>query len=544
MSALQSTEFDVLPLVATPVTIRLDGRQLTLAQLVGVAVQAGESHYEYELTDEARVRMADSVAALRRLIAEGQAIYGVTTGFGDSANRQISPAKVDALQRNLLRYHRSGTGPLAPDDVVRATILIRANCAARGNSAIREEPIELLLNLLRHDILPMVPQRGSVGASGDLTPLAYIASALVGEGDVRCGGVEMSAAAALAEHGLQPVELQAKEGLALVNGTSFSTAYLVLAVAEATRLAAMAELCTAFVTEVRRGLADTFMPFPHEQRPHVGQITAARNIRRFLDGSKLAIFQANLANAAAASDGYAELNRHVQDPYSIRCAPHVIGVLRDTMEWVQRWMVTEINASTDNPLIDASNGAVHNSGNFYGGHVAQAAQALAAAAASVADLLDRQLQLVVDVKYSNGLPANLAAWPNGAEAGLHHGFKAAQLTASALTAEALQLTMPASSFSRSTESHNQDKVSMSAIAARHARTTVELSIEVAAIHLMALAQAAELRGVDELAPETRRSYLAIRKHVQFVAVDRALADDIKQMTTLIRSGEMEGDFDE
>jgi len=340
----------------------------------------------------------------------------------------------------------------------------------------------------------------------------------------------------LARYDLHPVELQAKEGLALVNGTSFSTAYLALAYWQAQELIQVAELCTALATEVRRGPYEPFAPFAHLQRPHPGQIRSAESIYRWLAGSRLTISDADLAKGAdAARDGYAELDRHLQDPYSIRCAPHVIGVLRDTLSWVGEWLTTEINASTDNPLVDSATGTLYNSGNFYGGHVAHAAQALSAAVAGVADLLDRQLQLIVDSRYSQGLPANLIA-PRPGEAGLHHGFKGAQIAASALTAEALHLTTPVSSFSRSTESHNQDKVSMSTIAARHCRTVVELVIEVAAIHLLALAQAADLRGANLLAPRTQRVYRTVREHIPFVSADRPLDRDIQQLADLISSG--------
>ena len=512
----------------------LNGYQLTLDQVQRVAAQPGR--YTYDLSTEARGRMTASVETLQKLIATGAAVYGVTTGFGASADHQVSTEKTLALQRNLLRFLRVGSGPYAPDEVVRVTMLIRANCAARGNSAIREEPIELLLSLLRHDIVPCIPERGSVGASGDLAPLSYLAAALTGEGIVRCDTEVISAASALARYGLNPVELQAKEGLALVNGTSFSAAYLALAYTKAHELIQVAELCTALATEVRCGPREPFAPFAHLHRPHLGQIASAESIYHWLDGSRLTISDADLAKgAAAARDGYVELDRHLQDPYSIRCAPHVIGVLRDTLRWTGEWLTTEINASTDNPLVDVDAGMLYNSGNFYGGHLAQAAQALSVAAAGVADLLDRQLQLIVDSRYSQGLPANLVA-SQQTETGLHHGFKGAQIAASALTAEALHLTMPVSSFSRSTESHNQDKVSMSTIAARHCRTVMELATEVAAVHLLALVQAADLRGADLLALETQRVYRAIRQHVPFVTVDRPLDNDIQRIVNLIGLG--------
>jgi histidine ammonia-lyase/phenylalanine ammonia-lyase len=520
----------------------LDGYRLSLNDIAHIATQPGSR--VIELSDRALARMDASVRVRDKLISSGEAIYGGTTGFGDSSNHQIGSDRAAELQRNLLRFLRVGTGPSAPDDIVRATMLIRANCAARGNSGVREQPVRLLLQLLRNEILPVVPERGSVGASGDLAPLSYIAAALTGEGTVRCRGQEVPAADALRASGLVPVELEAKEGLALVNGTSFMTAYAVLACGEAAELTWAAELCTALAAQLRRGSSDQFAAFPHTHRPHPGQVRSAAVIRGLLAGSALTVHDTDLNGTALASNpmsagtGYVELERHLQDPYSIRCAPHVIGVLRDTLDWAASWLTTEINSSNDNPLFDAATQTSHNSGNFYGGHVAQAAQAVSTAVASVADLLDRQLQVVVDAKYNNGLPANLVVPVelDHPAAGLHHGFKGAQIAASALTAEALHLTMPVSSFSRSTESHNQDKVSMGTIAARHARTVVQLTSEVAAIQLLALCQAADLVGPGRLSTATRDVHAYVREHAAFVTADRPMDTEIRHVATLLRSG--------
>jgi phenylalanine ammonia-lyase len=520
-------------------SIIIDGYQLSLAEVARVA--AGPPGYSFELSKDARVRMRASVDAKDRLITSGIPIYGVTAGFGDSSGHQIGPEKTAALQRNLLRFLRVGIGSMAPFDVVRATMIIRANCAARGNSGIREEPIALILALLERDILPLIPERGSVGASGDLVPLSYLAAVLTGEGMVHHLGVELSATDALIRNGLQSVELLAKEGLVLVNGTSFMAAYAALAFAEASELVWVAELCTSFVTELRHGSRDQFTAFPHVHKPHPGQITSAANIFELLASSCLTVNDSDLA-APSIPDGHAylKLERRIQDPYSIRCAPHVIGVLRDTMTWVEQWLTHEINSSNDNPLFDVETDVVHNSGNFYGGHVAHAAQALTSAVASVADLLDRQLALLVDEKFNLGLTPNLIARvdPDDPNAGVHHGFKGAQIAASALTAEALHLTLPAGSFSRSTEAHNQDKVSMGTIAARHARTAGELTSEVAAIHVLALCQAADLVGAGQLSIATGRLHKFVRSSSLPVDEDRPLDAEIRLMGHLIRSGSL------
>lgn len=520
-------------------TIELDGHSLSLSTVRRVATQPGRRRVV--LAADASARMVASQESKDRIVESGIPIYGVTTGFGDSSGRQISADKAVALQRNLLRFLRVGTGAIAPDEVIRATMLIRANSAARGHSGIRLAPVRLILALLEQDLLPAIPERGSVGASGDLAPLSYLAAALTGEGTLRRQGSSLDAAEAMHVDGLVPVELGSKEGLALVNGTSFMAAYAALALAEATELAWAAELCTALSTEIRRGSRDQFAAFPHEHKPHPGQVSSAANIHRMLAGSRAAVVDADLVGPGSSQERrYQELDRRIQDPYSIRCAPHVIGVLRDTVAWAEDWVTTEINSSNDNPLFDADTDAVHYSGNFYGGHIAQAAQALSAAVASTADLLDRQLAVLVDDKFSFGLTPNLVMPTDAddADAGLHHGFKGAQIAASALTAEALHLTMPVSSFSRSTEAHNQDKVSMGTIAARHARTVVGLASQVTAIHLIALCQGADLVGVEQLCGTTRTAHTYVRELSPLLSTDRPLDEEIESVAALLRAGDL------
>ncbi|MFF4594242.1 histidine ammonia-lyase [Amycolatopsis sp. NPDC001319] len=520
-------------------TIELDGRNLSLAAVRRVATRPGRQRVT--LSAAAAERMTASQESKDRIVASGIPIYGVTTGFGDSSGRQVSADKAAALQENLLRFLRVGTGAAAPDEVVRATMLIRANSAARGTSGIRLEPVELILSLLQHDLLPVIPERGSVGASGDLAPLSYLAAALTGEGTLCRQGRALDAADALRAAGLASVSLRAKEGLALVNGTSFMAGYAALAIAEAAELAWAAELCTALSTEVRRGSRDQFTAFPHEHKPHPGQLESAASVYRMLAGSPAVVSDVDLVGPGSSDERrYLELERRIQDPYSIRCAPHVIGVLRDTLTWAEDWLTTEINSSNDNPLFDADTDTVHYSGNFYGGHVAQATQAVSTAAAGIADLLDRQLAILVDEKFSYRLTPNLVVptAPDDPEAGLHHGFKGAQIAASALTAEALHLTTPMSSFSRSTEAHNQDKVSMGTIAARHAHTVVHLTSQVTAIHLLALCQAADLSGVDQLGGATRAAHTYVRGHSDFLAADRPLDTEIEAVAALVRSGEL------
>jgi histidine ammonia-lyase/phenylalanine ammonia-lyase len=509
---------------------------------VAWGARAPQQDVRTRIDGEAAARMAASVASRDKLIATHRPIYGVTTGFGDNGQFHIGPAKTAELQRNLITYHLNGTGPTASEDTVRATMLVRANCLARGYSGIRQEVVELILACLRAGVMPAIPERGSVGASGDLVPLCYLGNLLIGEGDAVVAGRTVPARQALAEHGLTPVVLEPKEGLALINGTSFMCGFGVLAARDAADLAVIADLCTAFTSEALLGNRGHFDPFIHRQKPHPGQVRSAARIRALLSGSRLATDQPQVLDPdpEIGRRGVSHLERIVQDRYSVRCAPHVTGVLDDTLEWAVRWLDVEINSTNDNPLFDPSGENVPSGGNFYGGHVGQAMDSLKSAVANVGDLLDRQLALMVDTKFNHGLTPNLAPPVDGndPEAVLYHGFKGMQIAASALAAEALKNTMPATVFSRSTESHNQDKVSMGTIAARDARNSVELVREIAAIHLLAACQAVELRGSEGLGQGTAAAFALIREHVAFADRDRRMDGDVAAIVELIRTGEL------
>ena len=516
----------------------LDGRSLTLDQIASVA-RAGTTT---RLTDDPPA--LEAIEASRRLVGElidqRVPLYGITTGFGDSVKRQIDPSRARELQAHLVADLGNGTGATTPVDVARAVVLIRANTLARGHSGVRIELVRTLVDMLNAGITPVIPEEGSVGASGDLVPLSYVAAAVTGTRTVRARGMERPSADALREAGIEPLVLEPKEGLAIVNGTSFMTAFAALAAADAQRLALIADVCTAMATEALRGISGPFDPFLHEEgKPHPGQIRSARNIRTFLRGSSLArSYEDAVAQVGALDGNYREMDLPIQDQYSLRCAPQFVGMLWDTLEWVERWLSVEINSTNDNPLFDTASGSVFSGGNFSGGHVALAMDSLKTAVASVADLLDRQLALVVDEKFNRGLTPNLIApvEHGDAEEGLNHGFKGMQLACSSLAAEALSKCMPLSAFSRSTECHNQDKVSMGSIAARQARDVVALTEKVAAIHLLALCQAADLRGPDGLGAATRHVYDLVRAHVSMLTTDRPMADDIHAVVRLLLDG--------
>jgi phenylalanine ammonia-lyase len=521
--------------VTTQTPLELDGTGLTIED----ALEVSRGGRTVRLSE----RAADAVRASRGLkddlMAREIPIYGVTTGFGDSAHRQIAPAKANRLQQNILRFMGCGTGPIAPPEVARVTMLLRANCLAKGNSGVRVELIERVLDLLDHDVLPFIPERGSCGASGDLAPLSYVGRALAGDGRVSYRGVERGAADVLGELGLEPFLLEAKEGLALTNGTSFMSAFACLAVGAARELADLADLMTAMASEALLGNRGHFNAFLFDAaKPHPGMITSARHVRELLADSQLVADSEELFAGGLDGAGFLELDRHVQDKYSIRCAPHIIGALRDVLTWVEQWLTIEINSSDDNPLFNVAGGRVESGGNFYGGHVGQAMDSLKVALANLCDLIDRQIAHVVDEKFNRGLTANLIPRfdPTHPEAGLHHGFKGLQLCASAMTAEAMHLCHPTTIHSRSTEAHNQDKVSMGTIAARDARSIVELAQNIAAINLMACCQALELRGVHRCSPRTRQAVELVRERVPFLDRDRYVDVDIAATAELIRTG--------
>jgi len=517
--------------------LELDGASLTIRD----ALEVSRRHRSVSLSGRAAAAVRASRSLKQELIEQEIPIYGVTTGFGDSAHRQISPAKAAKLQQNILRFMGVGTGPIAPPEVARVTMLLRANCLSKGNSGVRVELIERLLDLVNHDVTPFIPERGSCGASGDLAPLSYVGRALAGDGSVLHDGVPRRAGDVLAELEIEPFLLEAKEGLALTNGTSFMSSFACLAVGAARELADLADLMTAMASEAMLGNRGHFNAFLFDEaKPHPGMITSARHIRELLADSQLASDSDELFPGGLDGAGFRELDRHVQDKYSIRCAPHITGALRDVLGWVEQWIAIEINSSDDNPLFNVAGGRVESGGNFYGGHIGQAMDSLKVALANLCDLIDRQLELVVDEKFNRGLTANLIPRfePTHPEAGLNHGFKGLQLCASAMTAEAMHLCAPTTIHSRSTEAHNQDKVSMGTIAARDARSIVELTQNIAAIHLMACCQALELRGVEQASPRTQAAFRLVREHIPFLDRDRYLDVDIATTVALIQSGAM------
>jgi histidine ammonia-lyase len=499
------------------------GRQPLSVDDIG-RVAAGRARVELDSAPEYRRHLEASRQSLERQLAAGRAIYGVTTGVGESCDIQVPVAQAEALAMNLLRFHGCGTGAPLGEEEAAAVVAVRLASLARGHSGVRPIVLERLVDLLNHRVLPRIPSEGSVGASGDLTPLSYVAAVLVGDREVFFGGQTVPAAQALSACGLQPLTLLPKESLALMNGTSMMTGLACLAFQRGRHLARLAAALSAVASDVVRGNPAHFDERIFALKPHPGQAACARWMRDDLDYRP---------GRAANVGGRAR----IQDRYSLRCAPHVIGVLLDALAAFRPLLETEVNSVNDNPIVDAENDEILHGGNFYGGHVAFIMDGLKTAVANVADLLDRQMVLLCNPMTNNGLPADLVGAAGDGRVA-HHGFKAMQISASALTAEALKLTMPASVFSRSTESHNQDKVSMGSIAARDCQRILDLTETVAVIELLALCQAVDLRGVATACGRGRALHGAVREHVARNDADRRQDGDIDRILHLYRAGSL------
>lgn len=484
-------------------------RALTIEQILAVA--RGQARLVLDPDPACRARLRESADLVVRLLADADRIYGVTTGFGRSVSTEVPVDLAAELPLHLLRFHGCGTGRILEPVEAAAVVTARVASLARGYSGVREAVLEHLCALVNHRVLPRIPAEGSVGASGDLTPLSYVAAVLVGEREVWLpDGRVAPSSDGLAAAGLEPLALLPKESLSLMNGTSVMSALGCLAFDRALRLSRWAAAITATASDVMRGNPAHFDDRIFALKPYPGQRAVAGWIREDLDYDP-------------ASPG---TPARLQDRYSIRCAPHVIGVLADALPWVRRTLEIEVNGVNDNPIVHAETGAILHGGNFYGGHVGFALDGLKVAVANVADLLDRQLVKLCDPGESGGLPPNLVGVA-GPGARTHHGFKAMSISASALTAEALKLTMPASVFSRSTEGHNQDKVPMATIAARDCLRILELSETVAAILTLAVCQAVDLRADDGCHRRARALRDAVRAGgVPMVTTDRRMDRDI------------------
>jgi histidine ammonia-lyase len=449
------------------------------------------------------------------------AIYGVTTGYGDNCDRAVPLALVKDLPLNLSRFHGCGLGDYLTSSQTRMVLAIRLSTLCRGYSGVSFNLLKRLELLLDHDILPVIPSEGSVGASGDLTRLSYVAAVIMGERNVWYKGVKRPTAEVYAELGISSYKMRPKEPLAIMNGTSVMTALAVEAFKRAEYLSRLTMRLTALTSLAIKGNPHHFNEDLFAAKPHPGQMHAAAMIR------------ADLRNAPSTFP-----EGRLQDRYSTRCAPHIIGVIEDMLPVFRDMMEIEMNSANDNPLI--YNEQILHGGHFYGGHIAFAMDSLKNLVANLADLLDRQMALLVDPKFNNGLPANLCG-VKGDRLSINHGLKALQIGASAWTAEALKNTMPASVFSRSTESHNQDKVSMGTIAARDALRILQLTEQVAAAQVISTLQALRLReqegslSLDNYPSEIQSFLACVAQYVPFNAEDQPLDGCLRHLISAIHT---------
>ena len=491
--------------------IELGEGTLTLADVVAVA----RENEPVALGAAARTRIQASRAVIDAAVRDGRVLYGVTTGFGELKDRHIPAAEVRELQVNLLRSHRAGVGRFAPREIVRAMLLLRAASLARGFSGCRVALVEALLALLDRDVTPIVPLQGSVGASGDLAPLAHLAAVLVGEGEAWLGDQRMPAGLALRGAGLQPLELEAKEGLALINGTQLSTALLALACADAEPLWEAGVAAAALSTEVLLGSFQPAREDVQALRPYPGAHEAARRLRVYSEDSRIVASHANCGR--------------VQDAYSLRCAPQVLGAAWDAITHVERQLEIEINSVNDNPLVFAESGDVVSAGLFHAEPVAMAADYLKLAVAEVAALSERRIDRLLDARVSD-LPPVLAANP-----GLESGYMMAQYSAAALVSENKVLCHPASVDSIPTGAGIEDHVSMAPIAGRHARAVVENAARVVAFELLCGCRALEFRRPLTAGSGSERVYGAIRRLVPAPEGDRPLSEPCETIARWVLS---------
>lgn len=496
----------------------LKGGRLSLEEVKDVAV----SRRKVRLSPEAVQAIGISHQFVQRQIATGQTIYGLNTGFGPLSDVRIPPDQIEKLQYNFLRSHAAGIGTPIPDSHVRAMLLLRANALAIGKSGVSLEVVNQLIEFLNRGVHPIVPEQGSVGASGDLAPLAHMCLLLIGEGKARIDGLEMSGKEALEKVGLKPVKLGPKEGLALTNGTQFMSAFGVLNLLEAERLCDVADAAAAMSVEALRGTSTAFDSLIHEARPHPGQIRVAQRMRAFLvDG------------------GYSEISKshrecgRVQDPYSFRCVPQVHGASRDALRWVREVLEREINSVTDNPLVFAAQEKILSGGNFHGQILSIAMDLLSIAVAELGSISEERIDKLVNPAFS-GLPAFLIQ-----DSGVNSGLMIVQYAAASIVSENKTLCHPASVDSIPTSLHKEDHVSMGAWAARKAAKVVENVRRILSMEFLAAAQGVELLRPLKTGERLEKIHSLIRSNVAGLTVDRSPHEDVLWIEGALKEGKFD-----
>jgi len=502
----------------------LNGQSLTLAQIEAVALAA----CPVGIAEAALSRVRQSRACIEEILAAGETVYGVNTGFGKLSDVRIPPDKLAELQVNLVRSHAGGVGNPLSEAESRAMLLLRANVLAKGFSGVRPVLLELLIALLNAGVHPVIPEKGSVGASGDLAPLAHLALVLIGEGEALYRGERLKGKEALSRAGLRPLQLDAKEGLALLNGTQAMTAVGALAVARGQRVVRLADLAGAMSLEALMGTPAAFDKRIHLARPHAGQVASAAHLLNLLEGSEI-------------RESHREHDPRVQDAYCLRCMPQVHGAVRDVLAHVAEVLEIEAGSATDNPLIfpdtsdeSGNRGVVLSGGNFHGAPLAYGFDYAAVALTDLCGITERRIDRLLNPDINEGLPAFLSGDP-----GLSSGFMIAQIVAAALINECQVLAHPSSTGSIPTDGGKEDHVSMGMTGALKLRQIVENAERILAIELMCAAQGLEYRRPLQPSREIGRAHAAVRAVVPRLEKDRVLASDIDALAAAIRAGQLD-----
>ncbi|MEC9489084.1 MAG: histidine ammonia-lyase [Halanaerobium sp.] len=494
--------------------ITLDGNNLTIEDVARVAYQRDKVRIAPECIPQVKA----SRELVERLLEKGEVIYGITTGFGKLSDVTISSDQVENLQENLIRSHAAGVGETFPPEIVRAIMLLRANALVKGYSGIREKTVRLLVDMLNNQVHPQIYSQGSVGASGDLVPLAHMALVMIGRGEAELAGEVLPGRIALERAGLTPVRLQAKEGLALINGTQAMTAIAALLVNKAEHLLEHADLSASMSLEALKGIPHAFSPLLQEVRPHPGQKVVAENLLEYIEGSEI-IYR----------EGWGE---RVQDAYTLRCIPQIHGASRDAVAYVRKVVETEINSATDNPLIFPEQGQVISGGNFHGQPVAMAMDYLGIALSELASVAERRVERLVNPSLS-GLAPFLAR-----ESGLNSGYMIAQYTAASLVSENKVYSSPSSVDSIPTSANQEDHVSMGTNAARHAWQIAANVKNVLAIEFLCAVQGIEFHSPLQPGRKVKGAMELIRSQVPTLIRDRELQPEIKLVASLIEEGSL------
>jgi histidine ammonia-lyase len=495
----------------------IDGGALSIEDVVAVAERYAEVVVDHKVWE----RMAPAREVVERAVAEDRVVYGVTTGFGALANERIEPDQAERLQVSLLRSHAAGVGAVLPAPVIRAMLLLRARTLAQGYSGVRPVLVERYVDFIRDDLLPVVPSRGSVGASGDLAPFAHLALPLIGEGQLTDGGVLREAAAVLADHGMAPIRLRAKEGLSLLNGTEGMLALGVLAANRARLVSKATDLACSLSIEALLGSARPFRSEIHELRPHPGQMASAENIRRLLAGSEI------------VASHREDFTHAVQDAYSLRCAPQVHGACRDALTYAAGVFSRELGSVVDNPIVLADSGEVVSGGNFHGQPLALAMDAMAIAITELSSISERRIDRMLDPQHSAGLPAFLSPHP-----GVNSGYMLGQYTAAALVAENRVLAHPASVESIPTSGSQEDHVSMGWGAGLKLTDVLDNAARVVAVEIVCAVQGIEYRQPMQPSPAGSAVVDMVREVVPPLEEDRPISAEIEAVAEMVRSGSL------